>query len=493
VLHAAVDLGAGSGRVVVGSLAAGSGAGLEVVHRFANEPSEVEGWLRWDVEGLFREVVRGLELAASAGGGERLASVGVDTWGVDYALLDGDGALVERPVCYRDQRTAGMMDEVFTEVPRPEIYRRTGIQFLPFNTLYQLRAHGRDGRWPGGRVRTLLLLPDLFHYWLSGRLVCEYTNATTTQLVAVRDRAWDPRLLAATGVPALGQVLAPLVPPGTNLGPALPAFDARLGGRGPRQVIAPATHDTGSAVVGTPLEAGWAYISSGTWSLVGIETPAPIVDASSERAGFTNEGGAAGTYRFLKNVMGLWILEGCRRSWEAAGDRRWTHEALADALAARPSPGDRVIDPDDLRFLAPRDMAAEVRGYLRETGQPDSADPLVLAQVVLESLALRYAAVVGQIETITGRPIAGLQIIGGGSQNVFLNQATASAARRPVRAGPVEATALGNLAVQSIATGAVPDIAAARACIAASTSATSHVPRDEGRWDELKRTFARLT
>ena len=409
---------------------------------------------------LFDGIRAGLRDAAkiARASGFQLASVGVDSWGVDYGLLDNEGSLVEEPIAYRDDRTVGIMDDVFLRLSREAIFARTGIQFLALNTLYQLAAHSRKGL-PAPAAR-LLLMPDLCHHMLCGSLTSERTNASTTQLLNVRTGEWDEALATAAGIPLL--LLPELIDAGTDLGPVR----AELG-FGSLRVIAPATHDTASAIVGTPLEPGWAYISSGTWSLVGVELTEPLTHDEVLRANFTNERGVNGTLRFLTNVMGLWILESCRREWGMDSPEQLA--TLLEAVASRRDEG-RTVFPDAPRFFNPRSMTAELRAALAEAGHPAPDDPVGLAKVILDSLAARYASVVDTLEALTGRAIPGIHIVGGGSQNDYLNQATANAARRPVMAGPVEATALGNLLVQSLASGTISSIAEGRRAIAASLS-----------------------
>jgi rhamnulokinase len=459
-LFIAVDLGAGSGRVFL----AGVGPGelrLDEVRRFQYPPREVAGHLRWDAARIFGEIEAGLRAAGERARslGRPVQSLGVDSWGVDYGLVDGDGRLVEDPVCYRDARTAGIPAQVFERVPRAEIFRRTGIQFLDFNTVFQLEAHRREGL--PAAARRLLLIPDLVNHQLTGRAVTEYTNATTTQLVDAETRDWDRALAQRLDLPV--PLLADLVPAGTDLGPLEPRRAEALRLEGVR-VIAPATHDTGSAVAGAPLAEGWAYISSGTWSLVGIERAAPLVNAEVARANFTNEGGVYGTIRFLKNVMGLWILERCRKEWEEDGHACGYEGLLAAVAALDRSPG--LIFPDDPRLLSPPRMTAALAEQMRETGQPAPTDQAALARVILDSLALRYASVLRTIEALDGGAIAGVQIVGGGSRNDYLSQATADATGRPVVAGPAEATVIGNVLVQAVTAGRFASLAAGRRHVA---------------------------
>ncbi|HEX8294426.1 MAG TPA: FGGY family carbohydrate kinase, partial [Pyrinomonadaceae bacterium] len=378
-LYIAVDLGAGSGRVFLAGVAGGELL-LEEARRFKYPPREEGGRLRWPFAEIFAEVKRGLRAAGERARqlGRAVRSVGVDSWAVDYGLVDAAGTLVEDPVCYRDARTRGVMDEVFRSVPREELFARTGIQFLELNTLYQLRAHEREGL-PRGAAR-LLLIPDLINFMLTGRAACEYTNATTTQLVGARTGGWDAELIERLGLP--GHLLAEIVPAGTDLGPLAAALDEELGLEGVR-VVAPATHDTGSAVAGAPLEEGWAYVSSGTWSLVGVERAGPLVSAEVARHNFTNEGGAFGTVRFLKNVMGLWLFESCRAEWAARGAEVGYEGLLGRVKEIGTHPG--LIFPDDPRLFNPTSMLDAVAAQLRETGQNVSAeDPAALAKVILD-------------------------------------------------------------------------------------------------------------
>ena len=470
-MHVAIDLGAGSGRALVGGPAAGAFRVAEV-HRFQYAPRAAAGRLRWDAAGLLGGIREGLQRAwaAAARDGSSIASVGVDSWGVDYALVGRDGALLEEPICYRDDRTADIMERVFAAVPRLEIYARTGIQFMPFNTLFQLAAHARAGL-PEGAAH-LLLVPDFCHHHLCGALASERTDASTTQLLDVRTHEWDDELFASLGLP---RALMPrIVDAGATLGPIRPGLCAELG-IAPAAVVAPATHDTASAVAGTPLEPGWAYVSSGTWSLVGVERRAPLLSAGAMEAGLTNEIGVGRTVRLLTNVMGLWLLESCRREWDAEGRPQALEPLLAAVARLREPAG--AINPDDRRFFAPHSMVRELRSALRESGQADTDDPAGLAKVILDSLARRYADVVSAIERLTGDPIPGIHIVGGGSRNAYLNQATADASGRPVIAGPVEATAIGNLLVQSMAAGEIASIEDGRRLVSESCRPVRYEPR----------------
>lgn len=467
--YVAVDLGAGSGRVIVGRVSEGR-IELEEVHRFVHELARVDGHERWSLARILAEVERGLAAAARVTGGS-VRSVGVDGWGVDHAFLNGRGELVGDPIGYRDGRTEGKLDELLALVPRDELHARTGIQCMPINTSVQLFAQVRAGEWPAAAKR-LLMVPDLVHRHLCGSEVGEVTNASTTQLLAAETRTWDRELCARLGIP--DEVLPELVTAGTVLGTMLPKHARRLGFAEPPRVVAPGTHDTASAVAGTPLEPGWAYLSSGTWSLVGLETREPLLGARAAAANVTNEAGVYGTNRLLKNVMGLWILESCRRAWSARG-AVLAHDELQRALAGR-APLAQRLEVDDARFLNPPDMPAALAAYLRATGQAPLTSELELSQLVLESLARRTAEVLALLAELTATRPRGLHIVGGGSQNDFLNQRTADATGLPVRAGPVEATALGNLAVQAITDGAFHDLAEARAAIARSVTPREFQP-----------------
>jgi len=476
-LHVAIDLGAGSGRAFLGRVD-DAGLALEELHRFTYGPRASAGHLRWDMTALHAGLIAGLAAARERARVWRrpVASIGVDAWGVDYGVIDGGGALVEEPIAYRDPRTEGVMDAVLARVSRAEIFARTGIQFMPINTIYQLAAHVRDGL--AADAAGVLLMPDLCHLFLSGSRSGEYTDATTTQLLNATTRQWDDTLFARLGLPRT--LMPALVAPGADLGTLRPALQGDLGGPAIR-VIAPATHDTASAVVGTPLTPGWAFISSGTWSLVGVERAAPLLTADAEAANFTNEGGAGGTIRFLKNVMGLWVFEGCRREW---GSTAPDIDALIAGAGALSGPVG-VIDVDDLGLLNPPSMIGAIHAQLAATGQRVPETPIELARVVFDSLALGYARVVATIERLTGAAIPGIHVVGGGSRNAYLNQATADATGKPVLAGPVEATAAGNVIVQAVAAGSLASIAEGRAALARGLWLARFEPRPSAHWAEL--------
>jgi rhamnulokinase len=461
--YLAIDLGAESGRALLGRFQDGA-LTLDEVHRFPNEPVEYGGALHWDTPRLWLEVRTALAKAAET----KLDGIGVDTWGVDYALLAEGGELLQNPFHYRDRRTNGVMEDVFQIVPKEEIYASTGIQFMPINTLYQLIAHQRATPGILTAAHRLVTIPDLFHFWLTGKAVCEYTNATTTQMVNPVTSRWAGDLIRRVDLPT--SLLADIVEPGTILG-SLAATP----------VIAPASHDTASAVAAIPARGNTAFLSSGTWSLVGMELDAPVINAETLRLNFTNEGGAAGTTMLLKNVMGLWMLQCCRRVWSA------DYTTLLQTAAEQP--GFRhLVDPDHRSFLYPENMAAAVGKFCQRTDQPVPESPGAITRTILESLALKYRIVIQDLEHVTGRTIKEIRVIGGGSKNRLLNQFTADATGKLVLAGPAEATALGNIAVQMMATGSADSLQQARAIIDQSFPADIFEPRESDVWsDQLSR------
>jgi rhamnulokinase len=446
VTVAAVDLGASSGRVMVGRVGP-DGVRLREAHRFANVPVRVGATLHWDVLALYRGVLDGLRAAGRQAG--RFDSIGIDTWAVDYGLLDADGALLGNPVHHRDGRTDGVMDDVLARVPAVEIYTRTGLQFLPINTLYQLVA-AADG--PQMAIaRHLLLLPDLLAYWLTGERGAEVTNASTTQLLDVRARAWATDLMERVDIPA--GLFPPLREPGGLIGHLQPSVREATG-LGEVPVTAVGSHDTASAVVGVPAaDPRFAFISSGTWSLVGVELHAPVLSEASRRANFTNELGVDGTVRYLRNVMGLWLLQESLRVWEQAGARP-DLDALLRAAAQVPA-FRSVVDPDDPVFLPPGDMPARIAAACERSGQPAPATQAHTVRCILDSLALAYRRTVRDAQRLAHHDVDVVHLVGGGSRNALLCQLTADACGLPVVAGPVEATALGNVLVQARALGAL--------------------------------------
>jgi rhamnulokinase len=446
-------------------------------------PVRVLSCLHWDPLRLFAEIKHGLAQCARTG---PLHGLGLDTWGVDFALLGRDDELLGNPFHHRDRRTEGMMERAFQRVPREEIFERTGIQCMSLNTLYQLLAMA-EARAPAlEAAQTFLTMPDLFNFWLSGRKVCEFTNATTTQMYDQRAKDWARAMLSRLGLPT--HIFPEVIPPGTVLGPLLPSVAEELGSA-PVPVLAPACHDTGSAVVAVPTQARHsAYISSGTWSLVGVEAEAPVITPQSLAHNFTNEGGVAGAVRLLKNVMGLWLLQECRRMWAQAG-HDYSYAQLAH-LAESAAPFRSLVDPDHVEFLPPGDMPARLRDFCVRTGQPAPDSHAAFVRCIFESLALKYRWVIEKLEALRGHPLEVIHVVGGGSQNALLCQLTADATGRPVIAGPAEATALGNALVQMMALGHLASLAEARQVVQDSFAMVTYAPRALAAWDEA---YLRLT
>lgn len=477
--YLAFDLGAESGRAILAHLRNGNLTTQEV-HRFKNEPVEYGGSLHWDVVRLWWEMRKALSQLENV----ELAGIGVDAWGVDYALLGERSELLQNPYHYRDSRTAGMMHEVFRRVPKENIYRETGIQFMPINTLYQLYAAKQQTRELLQCAQKLLTIPDLFHYWLTGKAVCEFTNATTTQLVNPLTRTWAKNLIERLDLP--GHLLPEIVEPGTMLGPLHPQI-ARNTSLANTPVIAPAAHDTGSAVAAISAREGTAFISSGTWSLVGIEVDRPILSEKAMRLNFTNEGGVQGTTRLLKNVMGLWLLQECHHAWTAQG-----HCYKADELqemAARETPFACLVDPDHESFLRPTSMLHAIDAFCARTQQRAPQSPAAYVRAILESLAFKYRLVLRNLEQLTGQRIERIRVIGGGSKNRLLNQLTADATNKQVLAGPAEATALGNVAMQILTTRPAADLKEVRAIVERSYPPEAFTPQAVERWDQCAERF----
>ncbi len=484
--YLALDFGAESGRAVLGRLEAGR-LRLAEVHRFPNLPRRQGGTLRWDARGLFEELKLGLKRALEASDG-RLASVGVDTWGVDFALIDAAGELLADPVHYRDERTRGIAERAFQIVPRERIYELTGIQFLPFNSLFQLLATKWSGPETLQAADRLLMMSDLFHFWLTGRAANEFTNATTTQCYDPRGGDWAWPLLDSLDLPR--RLFGEIAAPGTKLGPLRPDL-ARQWEAPSVEVLLPATHDTASAVLAAPAEsAAWAYISCGTWSLLGAETRAPRVTPAALAANFTNEGGAFGTNRLLVNIMGLWLIQRLRADAARRG-RTADYDELIAAAEAAPAFG-ALVDPDDPAFLNPPEMAGAIDDACRRTGQPPPTTEGGYVRCALESLALKYRYRLEQLEGILGEPVEVLHLIGGGSRNAFLCRATADACARPVLAGPAEATALGNLLMQAFAHGEVADQSHLRAIVRESCPPRRYDPSEPDRWETPYRRWVEL-
>jgi rhamnulokinase len=477
--YLAFDFGAESGRAVLAHLQSGI-LTTEEVHRFRNEPVEYGGSLHWDAPRLWFEVRKALACVEQM----ELAGIGVDAWGVDYALLGERGELLQNPYHYRDRRTEGVMEEVFRRVAKDQIYRATGIQFMPINTLYQLCAAQRETPSIMTAAKQWLTIPDLFNYWLTGSAVCEFTNATTTQLVDPVNRTWAIDLMQKLGLnPSLP---APIVEPGSIVGTLLPSL-AQNSSLAATPVIAPACHDTGSAVAAITARDSTAFLSSGTWSLIGSELDAPVVTAEALRLNFTNEGGVNGTTRLLKNVMGLWMLQGCRNCWSARGQSADYRELVE--LAGREPAFAHLVDPDDEAFLRPSDMLAAIDQFCRKTHQPVPATPGAYVRCILESLALKYRLVLRSLEKLCGKRIDQIRVIGGGSKNRLLNQFTADATGKKVLAGPAEATALGNIAMQILATGEASSLQQVRAIIDRSFATEVFDPRESDTWEQQAERF----
>jgi rhamnulokinase len=469
----AIDIGAASGRAVVGDFD-GERLTVDEAHRFPNVAVRLGGTLYWDVLRILADVQDGVRRAGE------VAALGVDTWGVDFGLLDARGRLIGNPVHYRDGRTAGTLERMTQRVSRAEVYEATGIQFLEINTLNQLLAMAEAEDPQLQSAERLLLMPDLINHFLCGSAVSEYTNATTTQCFDPRHGGWALELVERLGVPA--RIFPEVVPPGTMLG-TLAERDTR--------VVAPATHDTGSAVAAMPLalDGATAFVSSGTWSLVGLEVHQPVINEQALAANVTNEGGVAGTTRLLKNVMGLWLVQEARRALGEPGAEPPSYEALT-TLAERAPSGTAFIDPDDARFLRPGDVRSAVTSYCGETRQPAPDDPGTLMRVLLESLALKYASVLGELQQLTGRAVASIYVVGGGARNELLCRLTANATGLPVLAGAAESTAIGNLIVQALALGELASLAEARELVALSFPARAYEPN--GDWSAARERFAQL-
>jgi rhamnulokinase len=480
----ALDLGAESGRGILG-LFDGERLRLEEVHRFANGPVRTLDTMHWDVLHLHREILTSLRRSATHG---NLDGIGVDTWGVDFALLGRGGTLLGNPRHYRDPHTEGIMEQAFARVPRPEIFRQTGIQFMRFNTLFQLLALQRDRSPLLDVAETLLFMPDLFHYFLTGIPVNELTDASTSQMYDPTAKRWAHGLLKQFGLPT--GILGTIVQPGTVLGPLRASVAAEASVK-QAPVIAPASHDTGSAVAAVPARGeSWAYISSGTWSLMGVETKTALLGEPVQRYNFTNEGGVNDTVRVLKNIMGLWLVQECRRAWERAG-QAYSYDELARLAEAAP-PFVSLVDPDDPSFLLPASMPTALADYCRRTGQAIPSEPGAVVRCALESLALRYRWTLARLEELTGNRLEVIHIVGGGSQNQLLCQFTADACDRQVVAGPVEATAIGNVLVQAVGLGLLGSVADGRAVVHRSFDVRTYSPRQPGTWEGPYHRFLRL-
>jgi rhamnulokinase len=477
--YLAFDFGAESGRAVLAHLQSGI-LTTEEVHRFPNEPIACGRSLRWDVGRLWLEVRKALARVGEV----ELAGIGVDAWGVDYALLGERGELLENPYHYRDRRTEGVMEEVLGKISKEEIYHATGIQFMPINTLYQLFAARRETPKVIAAAKRLLTIPDLFNYWLTGNAVCEFTIATTTQMIDPRKRTWAAGLMQRLQLPS--DLPAPTVEPGSILGTLLPEI-AGNSSLASTAVIAPACHDTGSAVAAISARDGTAFLSSGTWSLLGTELDSPVITPDALRLNFTNEGGVNGTTRLLKNVMGLWMVQGCRKCWMAQG-HSYDYRELTE-LGSQETSFRHLVDPDDESFLHPTDMLAAIDEFCTRTHQAVPREPGAYVRAVLESLAFKYRVVLRNLEQVTGKHIEQIRIVGGGSNNQLLNQLTADATGRRVLAGPAEATALGNVAIQILATGGAASLREVRAIVDRSFPTEVFEPLETDKWDQHAERF----
>ena len=487
--YISVDLGAESGRVIVATVD-DEHLELDEVHRFATGAVQVGDSLYWDVLHLWHQIKLGLRKAATEYGPD-IRSLAVDTWGIDCALLDRQGKLVGNPHSHRDPRTTGVMEAALEKVGRWDIYRQSGgIQFMSINTLYQLYSMVLGDDPALELAQTFLMMPDLFNYWLTGERVCEFTDATSTQFYDRCQGGWANSLLQQLGIPA--HIFPDVVLPGTQLGALLPVV-AEETGLGRLPVVAVASHDTASAVVAVPARAdrgNWAWLSSGTWSLLGGISAEPIVTEQALEYNFSSYGGPGGMYLPWKNIMGLWLVQECRRSWEKAG-QSFSYGELTD-LALRAEPFFAVLDPDDPTFLAPRDMPAAVISYCQRTRQrvPDSHGQVV--RIILESLALRYRWTLERLARLQNVRMDALHVVGGGSRNELLCQLTADALGLPVISGPVEATAIGNAVLQAVSVGDLGSLEEARSLVAAACDVVVYDPGDRSGWDEAYERFAAL-
>ena len=477
--YIAVDLGAESGRVMLGSVSA-ERLVLEEIHRFGNGPIEDGTSLRWDFPRLLSEIRTGIGKAVKAAGAA-VWGIGIDSWGVDFGLLDADGKLIENPYHYRDSQTNGILDEAFELMSRREIYENTGIQFMQFNSVYQLLAMRLNNSVALAKARNLVFIADLFSYFLCGKIFAEYSLASTSQFMDMRTGQWSKEVLDRLSLPVA--IMPRVVPPGTVVG----QLTARIGkeiGCGTIPVIAIGSHDTASAVAAVPASPGtsWAYLSSGTWSLMGVEVPQAIVNDKTCEYSFTNEGGVESTIRLLKNIMGLWLMQECRRQWQREG-ADLSYGQLAQ-MAQQAKPFARHIDVDYGEFLAPGDMPKRINDHLAKTRKKPIRDKGQMVRVILESLALKYRRIMEAVEDVAGQRIDVLHIVGGGIQNELLCQFTANALGKKVVTGPIEATAIGNILMQAIAAGQLKTLADARQIVRNTFELKEYQPSDTSLWQE---------
>ena len=488
-VYLAIDIGAESGRVMAG-LWNGKKIRLEEIYRFANGPVALGETIRWDVLWHWSEIQHGLALAGKKFG-RQIVSVGVDTWGVDFVLLNKQEEILGQPYHYRDPRTRGLMKQAFKKVPRAEIFAQSGLQFLEFNTLYQLLAWQKQTPEILDAAHTLLFMPDFLHWCLCGAKKTEFTIASTSQFLHPIGRNWSLPLLEKFGLPV--HFLPKIVSPGTELGTVRKSLAERTNLTGVT-VVAPPSHDTASAVAGVPTAStgrtNWAYISSGTWSLMGVEAKQAVLSRRALELNMTNEGGIDNTYRLLKNIMGLWLVQQCKRSFEVAG-RIYDYSQLAQVMT-QAKPFRSLVDPNDPRFLNPPDMPRAIQKFCRETRQPIPKTDGELIRCCYESLALKYRETLGSLEETTGNTMEVVHIVGGGSQNKLLNQFTADACQRPVLAGPVEATAMGNLLTQVRASGELGSLSEMREVVQKSSAVMRYEPASVPAWNEATQRFALL-
>ena len=478
--YLAVDLGAESGRTIVGTLD-DDRLSLTETHRFANGPVQLSDGLHWDILRLWSDTKTGIGIS-SAKFNKNIDSIGLDTWGVDFALLDREGALLSNPFHYRDARTDGMLEEAFKRMPRGDIFTNTGIQFLQINTLYQLLAMALSHSPLFDIAKTFVTIPDLFNYWLSGEITNEFTNATTTQCLDPRKRDWATPLLDIMEIPSY--LFKPITDSGTQIGVLVPRVAEEISASGVR-IVVPACHDTGSAVVAVPAHAGnqdFAWISSGTWSIMGAEVRKPCLNDRALEYNFTNEGGVFGTWRLAKNIMGLWLVQECKRMWAHLGENLSYDELTKLASASKPFLV--VIDPDDERFLHPGNMPEQIQKYCMDTNQTVPQTKGEMIRAALEGIALKYRWVLERLEELIGKHLEPIHIIGGGIKNRLLNQLTADATGRTVISGPVEATAIGNILMQAIGLGHLGSLAEARGIVNASFTPEVYEPQQIADWDE---------
>ena len=476
--YVAVDLGAESGRVMIGSVS-NDKLVLDEIHRFGNGPVEEDGSLKWNFKKLLSEIKTGIRKAAKKAG-NNVAGIGVDSWGVDFGLLDADGRLLENPYHYRDSRTNGMMEKAFELLSKREIYENTGLQFMQLNSVYQFLAMRLANSPALTKAKNLVFIADLVSYHLCGKIFAEYSLASTSQFMDMRTGRWSQEVLDRLSLP--DDILPVVVKPGTIVGRLTPEIQKELG-CGPVPVIAIGSHDTASAVAGVPAgENRWAYLSSGTWSLMGVEIPEAIINDKTFQYEFTNEGGVENTIRLLKNIMGLWLMQECRRQWRKEGTDL-SYDELTE-LAEQSEPFAGFLNVDDSTFLAPGDMPERINGYLARTGQKTTQDKGQLNRIIMESLALKYRHVMDAIEDVTGSTIGVLHIVGGGIKNELLCQFTANATGKKVIAGPIEATASGNILMQAKAAGQIKTLSRARQIVRNSFDLKEYQPQDTALWQK---------